>query len=155
MKFKYNNLCISLNSNSAKRAAYKYAKDRAAIASRWCWLTTQISEIEYRIRQHADLQKRLKESKGAILFEDLSQSVNGFRGQLPSTSSSTPATSSPLTTQSPLKSTLESPPNGAYDSNSPPGSARTRAAILSDFRKRKLVQTANLHTISKRAARSR
>lgn len=96
------------------------------------------------------------------MFEDASQPVNGFRGQLPSTSGSTSSSLSSLSSTSAFtppaalsKTTMESPPNGAYDSNALPGSARTRAAILTEFRKRKLVQTANLHTISKRAARPR
>lgn len=130
----------------AKRAAYKYAKDRAAISSRWCWLTTQISDLEYRIRQHKDLHKRLRETKGVVQLENDPQPVNGFRGQLPGASTSTSLPSS-------SKSSLDSPPNGAFDANCAPGSARTRAFIRAEFKKRKLAQSENLHTISKRAAR--
>lgn len=49
---------------SAKRAAYRWSRDRAKIASRWTWLLAQISDLEYRIRQHQELYILLKKSNG-------------------------------------------------------------------------------------------
>jgi KAT8 regulatory NSL complex subunit 1 len=117
----------------SKRAAYKYAKDRGAVASRWCWLATQISELDYKIRQLTDLRKHVRDTKGSVTLE----TIGGFEGQLPGGNSY------------------------AYniDSESDEGdgvsSARTRPYLQSSFRKRKLVQIANLHQVSKKAARPR
>ncbi|GAB0088766.1 KAT8 regulatory NSL complex subunit 1 [Sergentomyia squamirostris] len=127
----------------AKRAAWRWSKDRAAIATRWSWLLAQISDLEYRIRQHNDLQNQIRKSKGAVSLEEPppQQSVNGYRGVLPGNSKAV------------AESEDGSTPNGAYDQQS--GSAsRTRPFQRSGFKKRKLLQTANLHTISKKAARS-
>ncbi|ENN81923.1 hypothetical protein D910_02750 [Dendroctonus ponderosae] len=49
-----------------KRALWKYSTERASIAARWTWLQSQISDLEYRIRQHAELNKRLTTVKGVI-----------------------------------------------------------------------------------------
>lgn len=121
--------CLICNSNifkilnfRSKRAAYKYSKNRGAVASRWCWLATQISDLDYKIRQHTDLRKHLRESKGEVQFED----VAGFEGLLPG--------------------------SDAVDESS---AARIRPYVKSTFRKRKLVQTTNLHQTSKKAGRTR
>lgn len=150
---------------SGKRAAYTWARDRAAVASRWSWLLAQISDLEYRIRQHNELHNHIKKSKGPVTFEEpnqnqqqqneieinqpstssglvVGQSVNGYRGILPGNSKITDIQSHTNTTNQ--MDTLES--------NS---SCRTKAFQRSGFRKRKLLQTVNLHTISKKAARSR
>ncbi|KAK9730597.1 hypothetical protein QE152_g14445 [Popillia japonica] len=78
-----------------KRAAWKYATERAAIAARWTWLQAQISDLEYRIRQHSELYKQIRSSKGAVKLGDESPPhsvptspniLNGYRGQLPGAS---------------------------------------------------------------------
>uniref|UniRef100_A0A8D8AD16 KAT8 regulatory NSL complex subunit 1 n=1 Tax=Culex pipiens TaxID=7175 RepID=A0A8D8AD16_CULPI len=128
----------------AKRAAWRWAKDRASVAARWTWLLAQISDLEYRIRQHNELHNKIKVNKGAVTLEDVPvQSVNGYRGTLP-------GNSKPLDDgyDAAAGSTT---PNGAYDQTG--GSCRTRPFHRNGFRKRKLLQTANLHTISKKAAR--
>ncbi|KAK4881282.1 hypothetical protein RN001_004601 [Aquatica leii] len=129
-----------------KRAAWRYAVERAAIASRWTWLQAQISELEYRIRQYSDLHKQIRMSKGAVMLGGSSPQynmsvsptvVNGYRGQLPGAS---PLSSKPMETA-----------NGAV-SNSDITCARCRPLV--NFRKRKLFQTFGLHVVSKKAARS-
>ncbi|KAG4075445.1 hypothetical protein HA402_015098 [Bradysia odoriphaga] len=133
-----------------KRAAWRWNRDRAGIASRWSWLLAQISDLEYRIHQHSDLHNQIKRKKGAVILEDVppayedsqtepppQQSLNGYRGILP-------GNSKPLDIES---------PNGASDTDMTYGSSRTRGFQRSGFRKRKLLQTTNLHTISKKAAR--
>lgn len=134
----------------SKRATYKYAKDRGAVASRWCWLSTQISELEYKIRQHTDLRKHIRATKGALKFE---QPVNGFEGQLPGSSGSTTTTES----TAPTINAFDTPAmeEDAEDDDGFTGTSRTRPFTTYSFRKRKLVQTANLHTISKKAGRPR
>uniref|UniRef100_A0A1B0CCL6 PEHE domain-containing protein n=2 Tax=Lutzomyia longipalpis TaxID=7200 RepID=A0A1B0CCL6_LUTLO len=134
---------------NAKRASWRWAKDRAAIATRWSWLLAQISDLEYRIRQHNDLQNQIRKSKGAVTFEEPppQHSVNGYRGVLPGNSKAATVEGSEETSGG------GSAPNGAYDQQSS-SSSRTRPFQRSGFKKRKLLQTANLHTISKKAARS-
>jgi hypothetical protein len=46
--------------SSAKRAAWKWAQDRAGVASRWMWLQAQVSDLEYRIRQHNEIHRYAK-----------------------------------------------------------------------------------------------
>lgn len=106
----------------SKRAAYKYAKNRGSVASRWCWLATQISDLDYKIRQHNDLRKHIRENKGCVTLEE----VAGFEGQLPGS-----------------------------DDTADGLAARVRPYKRSSFRKRKLLQTSNLHLTSKKAARPR
>lgn len=126
--------------------------------------------MDYRIRQHTELHNQIKKNKGAVTFEDIvpttttpttgaastcvgdvsdqmeQQSINGYRGILPGN-----------TKASDIDETINggSTNNGAYDTASQHGSCRTRAFQRSEFRKRKLLQTNNLHTISKKAARQR
>lgn len=45
--------------------------DRAAIAARWTWVQSQISDLEYRIRQHTDLYKQVRAAKGAVQLDDV------------------------------------------------------------------------------------
>lgn len=95
----------------AKRAAWRYANDRAAVASRWTWLQAQISDLEYRIRQHNELHRQIRACKGAVALADAvsdhrspppeqqehvdvaddavsPSAVNGYRGQLPGATTS-------------------------------------------------------------------
>jgi hypothetical protein len=119
----------------SKRAAYKYAKDRGAVASRWCWLATQISELDFKIRQFTDLRKHIKENKGAVVLEEIA----GFEGQLPGSN----------------KTKTSFNANDDSEMSDDGLSARVRPLLKTSFRKRKLVQTANLHFSSNKAARPR
>ncbi|KAH8389384.1 hypothetical protein KR200_002326 [Drosophila serrata] len=108
-----------------RRAVWRYSKDRAAIALRWSWLCSQLGDLEMKIRQYGDLYTELSQSKGEV--------------QLEVTASQTPLTS-------PANGLKEEPPSDWLCS-------RARPLVLSEFRKRKLFQTTNMHTISKKAAR--
>lgn len=125
------NSCTVFSHCRSKRAAYKYAKDRGAVASRWCWLATQISELDYKIRQHTDLRKHIKDNKGAVTLEEIA----GFEGQLPGSN----------------RTKAFDDIDGGADGSS----ARVRPLLKAPFRKRKLVTTENLHLTSKKAARPR
>lgn len=152
-----------------KRAVWKYLTERAAIAARWTWLQAQISDLEYRIRQHSDLHKKIRATKCPVELEGASppqsvpsspSAVNGYRGQLPG--------ASPISGKS-----TEVPANGKwslfvffwFDLNDKiyflgatiqnyveHQCARTRP-LSSTFRKRKLLQVGGLHAVSKKAAR--
>ncbi|CAH1153931.1 unnamed protein product [Phaedon cochleariae] len=130
-----------------KRALWKYSTDRAVIAARWTWLQAQIADLEYRIRQHTDLHKQIKNNKKAVQLGGISPehpanssvqtAINGYRGQLPG-SSSTPKTTTDGAT-----------PEAA----SPPDYQCARTRPLAQFKKRKLLQVAGLHAVSRKAAR--
>ncbi|XP_070535525.1 KAT8 regulatory NSL complex subunit 1-like isoform X3 [Ptychodera flava] len=49
-----------------RRALWKWAVDRAAVASRWTWLQAQVSDLEYRIRQQTDIYRQIRATKGII-----------------------------------------------------------------------------------------
>lgn len=116
--------------NRSKRAAYKYAKDRGAVASRWCWLATQISELDYKIRQHTDLRKHIKDNKGIVTLEEVATNESHLSMNVYN-----------------VDSDIEDLPEGL--------AARVRPFAKTSFRKRKLVKTTNLHQTSKKAGRSR
>lgn len=175
---------------SAKRAAARWARDRATIAARWSWLLAQVSDLEYRIRQHSELHQQIKRNKGAVTFEDglptqpptgiaaaqllASQcdtpdaTVNGYRGLLPGnntttahkadgsaveTSPPTPAHNAGASGAADATGSASAATTGCHSGSV--GSCRTRAFQRNEFRKRKLLQTPNLHTISKKAAKPR
>ncbi|XP_076763735.1 non-specific lethal 1 [Xylocopa sonorina] len=117
------------NVSISKRAAWRYAQDRAGVAARWTWLQAQISDLEYRIRQHNELQRHIRANKG-LFIHDNAETVNGYSGVLPGST-------------------------GRY--NSPEGelpASRTRPFVWSFYRKRKLLQLDKLHEVSKRAAKA-
>lgn len=76
--------------------------ERAAIAARWTWLQSQISDLEYRIRQHGDLHRKVRAAKCPVELDgggvggapqgvalpssSPTGAVNGYRGQLPGAS---------------------------------------------------------------------
>lgn len=108
---------------------WRYSRDRAAIALRWSWLCAQLTDLEMKIRQHSDLYLELTQTKGQVQL-------------LPT-----------------AKSEVEPEPanhQGDRTEEEAPGDwlcSRARPLVLSEFRKRKLFQTTNMHTISKKAAR--
>ena len=113
----------------SKRAGWRYAQDRASIASRWTWLQAQISDLEYRIRQHNDLQRHIRATKGLVILDN-AETVNGYSGVLPGST-------------------------GRYNNpEGEPSACRTRPFVWSIYRKRKLLQIDRLHEVSKRAAKA-
>lgn len=68
------NGCISKRHTSLnihRRADWKWAVNRAAVARRWIWLQAQVSDLEYRIRQQNEIYCRLRASKHSVTFEDI------------------------------------------------------------------------------------
>ncbi|KAH8363087.1 hypothetical protein KR084_005229 [Drosophila pseudotakahashii] len=121
----YNNT-QQLSLSITRRAVWRYSRDRAGIALRWSWLCSQLTDLEMKIRQHSDLYSELTQSKGEVQLE------------------ATAKTSPPL---APPANGLKEEPSGDYLCS------RARPLVLSEFHKRKLFQTTNMHTISKKAAR--
>lgn len=123
---------------SSERAAWRWAHDRAAIASRWSWLSAQIHDLECRIRQNKEVNKQIRLGKGSVTLAGdepprLCDSVvvNGYHGPLPGETGKV-----------------------IDEELVPNDSCRTRPFLRSSFRKRKLLRTAGLHLTSKRAAKS-
>ena len=54
-----------------ERAKFRWLSRRAQLASQWVWLQAQVSDLEYKIRQHTDLYRSQRLSKGSVqLGED-------------------------------------------------------------------------------------
>merc|ERR1719458_1973753 len=51
-----------------ERAAYQWFSNRAQLASQWVWLQAQVSDLEYKIRQHTELYRAQRASKGPVLL---------------------------------------------------------------------------------------
>ncbi|KAL4709539.1 hypothetical protein ACJJTC_007270 [Scirpophaga incertulas] len=107
-----------------KRALWSYQKARASIASRWWWLQAQVQELEFKIRQHTDLQQQVREVKGPVEFEG---EPVGYEGSLPGAD----------LTNGPDTETC----------------ARVRPLRRETFKKRKLLQMHNLHVATDKAAK--
>ena len=55
-----------------ERAKYRWYSRRAQLASQWVWLQAQVSDLEYKIRQHTELYRSQRLSKGSVqLGEDV------------------------------------------------------------------------------------
>ncbi|XP_063362669.1 KAT8 regulatory NSL complex subunit 1 [Cydia amplana] len=111
-----------------KRALWSYQRARASIATRWCWLQAQVQELEYKIRQHTDLHKQVREAKGPVQFEGEPAQPSAYEGLLPG-------------------STL------ADDDSATETCARHRPLRRDTFKKRKLLQMHNLHIATNKAAK--
>ncbi|KAH7931899.1 hypothetical protein HPB49_025802 [Dermacentor silvarum] len=59
----------SLVPRSRQSAAWRWAMERAAVACRWTWLQAQVADLEFRIRQQADLCRQLRKAKGDVRLE--------------------------------------------------------------------------------------
>ncbi|XP_043466738.1 KAT8 regulatory NSL complex subunit 1 [Leptopilina heterotoma] len=122
----------------SKRAAWRFAQDRASIASRWTWLQAQISDLEYRIRQHNDLQRHIRATKGLVILDN-AETVNGYSGVLPGSTGRY----------------NNNPADGGNNGTGGESSAsRTRPFVWTIYKKRKLLQVDRLHEVSKRAAKA-
>ncbi|XP_046397200.1 uncharacterized protein LOC124164072 [Ischnura elegans] len=64
-----------------RRSAWKWAQERAWVGSRWTWLQAQISDLEYRIRQHSDIHRQIRASKGPLVFAKPAEQGSNQSGQ--------------------------------------------------------------------------
>lgn len=60
-----------------KRAAWRYARERAAIAARWTWLSAQISDLDFKIHHHNDVHRTIRAAKGPVVLDGL-ETINGY-----------------------------------------------------------------------------
>lgn len=165
-----------------KRALWKWAVDRAAVASRWTWLQAQVSDLEYRIRQQNEIYKQLRATKGNVSLElpqttetsSNSISVESLGCQNTAFNQVT-AKCPPKTVNGFLDRGSVATSNGYHTvRNVPPTpeecldlqlkqqllnsddsscQASRTLPLKSSFRKRRLLQTTGLHLISRRASR--
>jgi len=131
-----------------ERAKYRYLKKRGEAAAQWGWLLSQISDLEFKIRQCNEMYRNYREVKGPVKLTD--QPVTASAGQPKSGKYLGAATLGPDgVKRRPLEfdySTDES--GGDEETNS---CARTRPVIR--VKRRRLVDTYGLQNISTRAAK--
>lgn len=71
-----------------QRAAWRWARDRAAVAARWSWLQAQVADLEYRIRQHTDVYRQLRATKGTVHLANDNGSIHDLTSEKETESSS-------------------------------------------------------------------
>uniref|UniRef100_A0A8C5MAH4 KAT8 regulatory NSL complex subunit 1 like n=1 Tax=Leptobrachium leishanense TaxID=445787 RepID=A0A8C5MAH4_9ANUR len=54
---------------------WNWLSHRAGIGSRWAWLQAQISELEYKIQQLADIHAQIRKTKGTVTLEEHSRGI--------------------------------------------------------------------------------
>ncbi|XP_067633623.1 pneumococcal serine-rich repeat protein isoform X2 [Eurosta solidaginis] len=136
----------------AKRAAWRYSRERAAIAARWSWLLSQIADLEIKIRQQSELRQEIVRTKGAVVC-GIEEQVNHISNIKSNTSTSIIASSVNGYKGNRVANACSKIDTTETNETDLMGAARTRGFVASLFRKRKLLQTQSLHTISKKAAR--
>lgn len=151
------------SSTLRQSAAWRWAMERAAVACRWTWLQAQVADLEFRIRQQADLCRQLRKAKGDVRLEgqdppedastdDDDKAVTECDVQTTTVEEDVPHAADAAGTAPPAK------PNGLVLSASelrPPaavGCARTRA-LAAGFRKRKVVVAATALASARKSAR--
>ena len=132
-----------------QRAAWRWARDRAAVAARWSWLQAQVSDLEYRIRQHTDVYRQLRQAKGALHFVGANgltgtTSGNGILNAI-SNNPTTPAASSAV------KESNNSEHDEKVDGENCTSSSRTRPLVTvgtgnasGKFRHRRLIRASQV-----------
>jgi len=53
-----------------ERAKYRWLRKRSEYAAQWGWIQSQISDLEFKIRQQTDMYKAYRKAKGAVNLED-------------------------------------------------------------------------------------
>lgn len=134
-----------------KRAGWKWAIERGAIAARWTWLQAQVADLEFRIRQQNEMYRQLRATKGTIAFSGRDNSVsknNSVPAAIPpstSTASSVPVNQAPLTPNTNVSSGEQQCSSGTVNSTTPNDDdcVCVRTLPLKQMRKRKLVRSSN------------
>ena len=129
-----------------ERAAYQWFSNRAQLASQWVWLQAQVSDLEYKIRQHTELYRAQRASKGPVLLGEEVVLVK------PSTNLSDPAAlslpSARLYARSPSLGEV-----GGDTSDEEATMTCSRVRPVKRVRRRKVVDTYGLHHRVAKAAR--
>ena len=124
-----------------ERAAYQWFSDRARLASQWVWLQAQVSDLEYKIRQHTELYRAQRASKGPVaLGEEVVVVKPGMCGDAPP----------PL---APPRGLFRSSSLGEETSDEEATMTCSRVRPVKRVRRRKVVDTYGLHHRVAKAAR--
>ena len=51
-----------------ERARYRWLSRRGELAARWVWLQAQVSDLEYKIRQHTEMYRTQRAGKGGVVL---------------------------------------------------------------------------------------
>lgn len=127
-----------------KRAVWRYSRDRAAIASRWSWLLSQIADLEIKIRQNNEYyQDYIQANSDPVISEDEQSCL------VAAVASNEMQSNDPDDADSEEEMTEEELRLLSM------GSSRTRGQLSSKFRKRKCEEANGLHYRSKKAQKPR
>ena len=121
------------------------------MAARWSWLQAQVSDLEYRIRQHTDVYRQLRAAKGALHFVG----ANGLTGPTSSNSGSSTPTASSSSSASAVKESNNTEDEASDGGANCTSSSRTRPLVTgsgppgkgsssSGFRHRRLIRASQV-----------
>ncbi|KAG0445475.1 hypothetical protein HPB47_014762, partial [Ixodes persulcatus] len=146
--------------------AWRWALERAAVASRWTWLQAQVADLEFRIRQQSDLCRQLRRAKGPLRLEGADGGDSTTDTTLPQDTTTAhcehDSTGELCACKGPTTSTAPAKPNGLVlpspqdatsgTTSSGGGCVRTRG-LAPGFRKRKVVLAASALASARKSAR--
>ena len=131
-----------------ERAKYRWYLRRAQLASQWVWLQAQVSDLEYKIRQHTELYRSQRLSKGSVqLGEEVVSWPAHSKVAAQSSSDSLPL-------NCPVPSKVYGSSNDS-EASSEDEASRTccRVRPVKRVKRRRLVDTYGLHHTVARAAK--
>lgn len=152
-----------------KRAKWNWLQNRASIASKWTWLTAQISDLEYRIRQQTDFYRQIRAAKGAVTLGEptISWPAHAKKAVLSSPGTEVPLSCKPPTRDysrvdsmgrkiiikelAPMAISPEELQAAANQNDDTFTACRTRP--IKTLRRRRILGTLGLHRTSNRAAK--
>ncbi|CAN8013636.1 unnamed protein product, partial [Ixodes persulcatus] len=153
-------------SSIRQSGAWRWALERAAVASRWTWLQAQVADLEFRIRQQSDLCRQLRRAKGPLRLEGADGGDSTTDTTLPQDTTTAhcehDSTGELCACKGPTTSTAPAKPNGLVlpspqdatsgTTSSGGGCVRTRG-LAPGFRKRKVVLAASALASARKSAR--
>ncbi|XP_058262436.1 KAT8 regulatory NSL complex subunit 1 [Hemibagrus wyckioides] len=140
-----------------RRAEGRFALERASIISRWTWLQAHISDLEYRIRQHTDIYRQIRASKGSVELGDTSWSYQTKTDKLkPQNLTGDPSQANRLQSDRSISEIFHSAAERSDVKFSPSlesGCSSARVRPLNSWKRRRLVQPAMLHNLNSKVQR--
>ena len=149
-----------------RRAKYTWLEQRAGIASRWTWLTAQISDLEYRIRQQTEFFRHIRSTKGPVTLGEpvISWPAHAKKPVMPKESEEVPLSVKPVTRDysrvdsSGRKIIIKEPmarpePQVPEESGSDNSLGACRTRPLKGVKRRRFLKTEGLYRVSSRAGK--
>eukprot|EP00092_Neocalanus_flemingeri_P030138 GFUD01032716.1.p1 GENE.GFUD01032716.1~~GFUD01032716.1.p1 ORF type:complete len:959 (+),score=270.77 GFUD01032716.1:165-2879(+) len=143
-----------------ERAKYRWFSRRALLASQWVWLQAQVSDLEYKIRQHTELYRTQRLGKGPV---QLGEEVVSWPLHAKLPSSGGPDSSVPLNCPPPsrvyqrksgeLAQASSGTDSADHVSDDEASMTCCRVRPVKRVRRRKIVDTYGLHHNVPKAAR--